>query len=141
MKKAKRKKVSNSQAQSDSKTLLKRILIVNAVGVLTAFALLSLFSLIIMKQSVPSIFMTAAAIFSFAVSAFLIGFLTVRPVRKNGIVLGSIANLPFLVLSLAALLTVSAGKPGIILVAVIAAIVVFGMIGGILAVNLRKRTR
>ena len=73
---------------NDKKTLLISLLIGNALGVAIFFILLSIASAVILKKGVSSGAYTPVSIICSGAAALMAGFISVCPIRKNGLLLG-----------------------------------------------------
>lgn len=103
--------------------------------------LLSVFSVLITNSDLGPVVTTVFAVLSFAFAAFIAGFIAVRPKRKDGIVTGLFASLPVLLISSLVLLGVKGGNPGYTIFITLGVQLVFGIVGGITAANLRSKSR
>ena len=70
------------------KTLLISLLIGNSLGVAIFFILLSIASAVILKKGVSSGAYTPVSIICSGAAALMAGFISVCPIRKNGLLLG-----------------------------------------------------
>lgn len=91
--KSARKRKSKS-AESGGKLIAVRTLTGAIVGAAVFFILSALVSLVAFKQDIPAESLGAAALAISAVSAFLCGYVTVRPIKKNGLMLGMLSAIP-----------------------------------------------
>lgn len=121
------------------KTLLISLLIGNSLGVAIFFILLSIASAVILKKGVSSEAYTPVSIICSGAAALMAGFISVCPIRKNGLLLGlcsSVLPVACVVISAAA-----AGGGVSIKTAIAAAVAVAcACIGGILSANMKKKT-
>ncbi len=130
---AKRRKKNTVQSNVDLRTVIIKIIIGSTVGVALFFALMALMSAISLKldldESRYKYFMIAIG----AIIGFVCGYITVKPVRKKGALLGAVSVIPAGMIIL--LFSFYFGHGGIGTVGWIFALisVVFGMLGGAVA--------
>lgn len=125
---------------NDKKTLLISMLIGNALGAAIFFILLSIASAVILKKGVSSGAYAPVSIVCAAIAAFTAGLFSVIPIRKNGLLLGlcsSVLLIACVVISAAA----AVGSVGIKTAIAVAVAAVCSCVGGILAANMKKKTR
>lgn len=133
-----KRKSKGGGANADLRTIIIRCLTGAIIGTVTFFAILVLMSFIALKADLSDSLYKYLVLADGAVSGFVCGFATVRPIRKNGIIFGAVSALPmFIITALTAFLTSNSGLGAIgwILAGVM---IIFSAIGGILAVNKRK---
>lgn len=137
----KKKKSGRGAEQNSAKTDYKHYIFAFAAELVTLCALLSIFSIIIVKSNVSPCILPFLSIFSFAAAAFCAGFTAVRPKRKNGIVTGFISALPVLAISAAFIAALNNGTVTFVFIITIISQVFCSMAGGIAAANIRKKVR
>ncbi len=135
-------KLKSSRSNETSAPDFKRIIPGSLFGTFLFFVLIVLFSVTALKTD----FLSSAAymplgIFSGAMSSFSGGFISVRPTRKKGALLGILSGLFQAFLITAILLFIYADNPGSGLFIFMAVITVFGLLGGISAVNLKMKKK
>lgn len=137
--------MKKNKTRTNEKNPVKKSLIIYGAAILAEIVslcvLLSVFSLLITKSDLGTAITTVFAVLSFAFSAFIAGFIAVRPKRKDGIVTGLFASLPVLLISALVLLGVKGGSPGYTIFITLGCQLLFGVIGGITAANLRSKSR
>ena len=84
----------SKSAESGGKIIAVRALTGAAVGAAVFFILSAITALAAFKQDIPAEKLGAAALAISAVSAFLCGYITVRPIKKNGLMLGMLSAIP-----------------------------------------------
>lgn len=134
-----------NKTRTNEKNPIKKSLVIYAAAIISEIIslclLLSFFSVLITKSDLGAIVTAVFAVFSFAISAFISGFIAVRPKRKDGIVTGLLASLPVFLISSLVLLGVKGGNPGYTIFITLGAQLIFGIVGGITAANLRSKLR
>lgn len=137
----KKKRTKASAAVNDTKNIIIKILIGSGVGTAVFFLLTALSAFILLQNDSDTPIYKYIMLLAGAFSGFLSGFVAVRPLRKNGLAFGSVSALP--VYLIAVLVSVLIARSGIGLIGWIlfAVMVVFASVGGIVAVNKRKKTR
>lgn len=137
----KKKRTKASATVNDTKNIIIKILIGSGVGTAVFFALTALSAFILLQNDSDTPIYKYIILLAGAISGFLSGFVAVRPLRKNGIAFGSVSALP--VYLIAVLVSVLIARSGIGLIGwiLLAVMVVFASVGGIVAVNKRKKTR
>lgn len=134
----KRRTKPKPQVSGDIKTVAIKALIGSLVGLVVFFILTALASFILWKNDADSEIFKYIMLIIGAVSAFIGGFVAVRPTRKNGIAVGALSALPsYLVIILISVLLSKSGV-GAVGWVLLAVMILFSAIGGIVAVNKRK---
>lgn len=135
-------KSKNGRSKENNTTDYKKTVIGSAIGTVLFFVFIALFSLASLKSDIfsQSSYMPLGLIAA-AVSSFVGGFITVRPVRKNGALLGALTGLVQALLSSALLFFVNNRNSGTGIFILMAVIIVSGAVGGISAVNLNVRKK
>ena len=125
---------------NDKKTLLISLLIGNALGAAIFFILLSIASAVILKKGVSSGAYTPVSIVCAAIAAFIAGLFSVIPIRKNGLLLGLCSSV-LLIACVVVYAAAAGGSVGIKTAIAVAVAAVCACVGGILAANMKKKTR
>lgn len=135
-------KSRSSRSKDNNSSYLNKIIFGSVTGTVLFFTLISLFALIILKTDVfsSSLYMPMGLI-SGALSAFISGFVAVRPVRKNGAAYGALTGFVQALICSAAAFFINGNKVGSGLFILMAVITALGCAGGISAVNLKVRKR
>lgn len=116
------------------------MLIGNALGAAIFFILLSIASAVILKKGVSSGAYAPVSIVCAAIAAFIAGLFSVIPIRKNGLLLGLCSSA--LLIACVVISAAAAGGSVSIKTAIASAVAaVCACIGGILAANMKKKTR
>lgn len=116
------------------------MLIGNALGAAIFFILLSITSAVILKKGVSSGAYAPVSIVCAAIAAFIAGLFSVIPIRKNGLLLGLCSSA--LLIACVVISAAAAGGSASIKTAIASAVAaVCACIGGILAANMKKKTR
>ncbi len=121
---------------------LNRVFISSVIGTAMFFALLAVFSVLVLKSDAfsQSMYMPLGLV-SAAVSSFICGFVAVRPARKNGAVTGGLSGLFQALICAAAVFLINKNKCGTGVFILMAVIVVFSALGGISAVNMKVKKK
>lgn len=138
MAKKKRKRKSAQQGNADLRTVIVKTLIGSVIGAVMFFLLVALMSLIVLKADMSQSPYKYMILGAGMISGFICGFAAVRPVRKNGIVVGALSALPMYLLAVTLATLNSRTGIGVIGWILLGVMIVFAAIGGILAVNKRK---
>lgn len=135
-------KSKSSRSKEKDTSTLNKILIGSVIGTVFFFGIISLFSILILKTDAfsSSLYMPMGLV-SGALSAFTGGFITVRPVRKNGAGYGALTGFIQALISSAAVFFINGNKVGTGLFILMAVIIASGSLGGISAVNLKVKKR
>lgn len=104
-------------------------------------ALIAASSVLLMRVSLTEIQTAVLFIACCCISAVAGGFFCARKPRKNGIVMGAAGAAPLMLVILFATLLVNAGKAGTNIAILIPLMIVFGICGGVVAVNMKKRVK
>lgn len=137
-----KKRKTNKNAEKDNSKNTYKIYLFAFIGELVILcAVLSFFSLIIVKSGISNSIIPFLSILSFAISAFAAGYIAVRPKRKNGIATGFISAVPLMAISAALIVAINKGSISYIFIITIAVQVLCSMAGGITAANIRKKVK
>ena len=132
--------IRRSKPKSDNniKTVALKTLIGSLVGLLAFFGLTALAAFIMWKIDADSSIFKYIMLLVGAVSGMAGGFAAVRPLRKNGIVVGALSALPSYLIII--LISILIAKSGIAVIGWVLLIIelLFSAVGGIIAVNKRK---
>lgn len=137
----KKKRTKASAAVNDTKNIIIKILIGSGVGTAVFFALTALSAFILLQNDSDTPIYKYIILLAGAISGFLSGFVAVRPLRKNGIAFGSVSALPAYLIAVLVSALIARSGIGLIGWILLAVMVVFASVGGIVAVNKRKKTR
>lgn len=110
-------------------------------GMLVFALLLSLSAVAIVKIGLGEKEITVVFIACCSIAAAVGGFVCARKPRKNGILMGLAGSAPLLVILIAAVLLVNGGIAGNNMAIMIPLVLVFGICGGVMAVNMKKRVK
>ncbi len=135
-------KSKNSRSTDNGSSNIKKIIIGSVIGSVMFFVFISLFSLFALKSDMfsQSAYMPAGLV-SGGISSFLGGFISVKPIKKNGVIYGALSGLiQSAICSLAAFL-INNNESGIGIVILMAVIVALGAVGGIAAVNFKIKKK
>ncbi len=117
------------------------LLIGNIIGVVLFFLLTLLASAVILKKTVSSDFYTPVAVIISGFSALAAGFSAVRPLRKNGLIIGLGSSILLIACICVSAALASGGSMGIKTAIAAAVAAVCAAVGGILAANMKKRSK
>lgn len=143
-KKRKRTQQQSSPSQGrrpERKEILGDILRGLLIGVAVFAVLTVICSVLLMKISMGEIETAVLFLFCCCVSAAVGGFFCARRPKKNGILLGLAGCAPLMVIVLLAALLINGGKAGTNIAIMVPLMVIFGICGGVLAVNMKKRVK
>ncbi|MBR6531517.1 MAG: TIGR04086 family membrane protein [Clostridia bacterium] len=133
-----KKRRTKPQVSGDIRTIAVKILIGSLVGVLLFFVLTALASFLLWKTDTDESVYKFVILSVGAFAAFAGGFVAVRPIRKNGIALGTLSTiLPYFIVILVSALVAKSGM-GAVGWILLPLQILFSAIGGIIAVNKRK---
>lgn len=135
----KNKKADGSKSSQNS-DLLIHVLTGSAVSSISFFLFLLTGAALILKLDLDSGSMFFVVLACAIVSSMLGGFTAVRKTRKNGALLGALSTVPSIAAIIISAFIAAKSSPGINMLSTAAAMIIFGAVGGILAVNLRKKT-
>ncbi len=135
-------KPKTSRAKEKDYSLLKRVSVSSIISSVVFFVLIAVFSFAVLKTDMfsSSSYMFFGVI-SAALSAFLCGFITVRPIRKNGIVYGAVSGFVLALICSAVMFFVNGNKSGVGIFILMVLFVVFSALGGISAVNFKVKKK
>ncbi len=122
------------------KTLMISLLAGNAIGAAIFFVLLSIAAAVILKKGVSSGAYAPVSIACAATAAFVAGLSSVIPIRKNGLLLGLCSSVLLVACIVISALTAGGGV-GIKTAITTAVAGICAGVGGILAANMKKKTR
>lgn len=135
-------KSKSSRAKEKNTSNINKIIVGSVIGSVFLFMLILLFSFLVLKTDSfsSSLYLPAGLVFG-AMSAFVGGFVSVRPIRKNGALFGTLTGLAQALICSASMFFINGNNAGSGLFILMAVITAFGSIGGISAVNLKVRKR
>lgn len=117
--------------------LLRSLLISGAVlGALLAVAALCITQIALGDKEITVVFIACCCI-----SGTTGGFFCARKPRKNGILMGLIGSVPLIAIITAVALLVNGGTVGTNMAITVPLTLVFGICGGVIAVNMKKRVK
>ncbi len=131
-----KRKLSAKESPALLQTAIKT-LIGSLVNIIIYFALTAVFSLISLKTDAKSDYFRYMIFFISAMSGLVGGFAAVKPIRKNGILIGAVSAAPaFLIIFLVSSII---SRTGISITGWVAAAIMtlFSAIGGIISANKR----
>lgn len=135
-------KSKNSRSKENNSTDYSKIIIGSVIGAVLFFVLIALFSAAALRTDLfPQSVYIPFGLLSAAVSSIIGGIITVRPLKKNGALLGALTGLVQALISSAAVFFINERNSGTGIFILMAVFVVFGAIGGISAVNLKVRKK
>lgn len=117
-----------------------KILISSAIGIALAVCFLLSSSALVLRNDFSESVQSILAFLSFALSAFAAGFISGKLLHKSGIVYGAVCTVP-MCLFLMILCAVLYGNLGGKYVLCCVLMLLLGAIGGISAVNVRRKRR
>lgn len=138
---AKKKGHSAVKDEKSSKYVLKKVVWGSVFGIAAFFVLFAVFAAVLLKGGVKQSLYPFIALGISALAAFVSGFAAVRPIRRNGILLGIFSSIPIIVVIIAALLITNRGDLGFFTLMMIPLMLLTGAVGGIVSVNMRRLKR
>ncbi len=133
-------KTKNSRKEENVSSVSKIFLSAVAGGILY-FALLAVFAVLALKNGFDSSVYMPVGMFAGFITAMLGGFVTVRPIKKNGAVFGALCGLIQAILCALILFVANKAVAGTHIFILMAVIIAGGALGGIIAVNLKIKKR
>ena len=135
-------KSKSSRSKETDSTDYKKIFFSSSIGTAVFLLFIVLFALIALKnESFSQSTYIPVGFISAAVSSFMAGYMTVRPVKKNGALLGFLTGMIQALISSAVLFFINERHSGTGVFILMGIIVLFGIIGGISAVNIKVRKK
>ncbi len=135
------KKQTKKKNVAGEKALFKNILFGSLAGTVVFFIVISLFTLIILKNDLSEDFYPIFLLFAGALSAFSGGFISVIPVKRNGLILGILSTLPtyFIIFAVSSIVN----RTGISIYGwiMLGIMILFGGISGIIAANKKRKIK
>ncbi len=132
---------STRGGNSDRKQLLADILRGMAVSLIGFTVLASASAAVLMEVGLNQIETLILFLFCCCVSAGAGGFFCARRLKKNGIVMGLAGCVPLSILILAVALLINGGQAGTNIAIMFPLTIIFGICGGVLSVNMKKRAK
>lgn len=123
---------------NDIRTVAIKTLTGSLVGLVIFFLLTAVATAVLWKTDADSEMYKYILLVIGAISAFICGFVAVRPVRKNGIVFGALSVLPTYLITIIVSMLISKSGIGLFGLILLGIQILFAAIGGIIAVNKRK---
>lgn len=123
---------------NDLKTVIIKTLTGSLVGLVIFFLLTAAATAVLWKTDADSEIYKYILLSVGAVSAFICGFVAVRPVRKNGIVFGALSVLPVYLITIIVSMLISKSGVGLFGWILLGIQLLLAAVGGIIAVNKRK---
>ncbi len=123
---------------NDIRTVAIKTLTGSLVGLVIFFLLTAVATAVLWKTDADSEMYKYILLVIGAISAFVCGFVAVRPVRKNGIVFGALSVLPTYLITIIVSMLISKSGIGLFGWILLGIQILFAAIGGIIAVNKRK---
>ncbi len=132
------KKSRRGKEDSGRKKAVLTVLKGSAVGTVLFFLLLLFASRAMLRFDLDSNLLAVFAFTAIALAAFVSGFAAVRPTRKKGVPMGALSVMPILVV-IAVATAIASGSLGHNMLIAAAVMVVCGALGGIAAVNAKRK--
>ena len=130
-----------NRKDNKSKTPYSKIATGSVISTALFFLFIGLFALMALNSGVSaSLYMPTGMIFG-AITAFLGGFISVRPLKEKGVLFGAISGVIQAVICAAVLFFINKGSVGTGVFILSALIIVFSGLGGIAAVNLKIKKK
>lgn len=119
--------------------VIRKTLVGSLIGTVLFFTLLCLAAAVILKKPIETKLFPIISLFISALSAFISGFVAVRPIRKNGILMGLCSCAPLVIIAGATVLFETGGNIGIMTAVMAGIMILCAALGGIAAVNIRQK--
>lgn len=132
-------KSKRARREEQKASPLVKISVGAATGVVLFFTLISAISLATLKAGLGNEIYLPSGLAAGALSGFAAGFVAVKPIKKNAVPFGAAAGLAASVISVAISAAISSAA-SLKLLALIGVMTLCSALGGILAVNMRKRS-
>ncbi len=135
--------VKNKSSRKESKynTKLIKVAVGAVISTVLFFSLLAVFAVLSLKSDFSASLYLPAGLLSGAVSAFMGGFICVRPIMEKGALFGLISGVVQAVVCSAVLFALNGGAAGNGLFILFGIISAFSVLGGIAAVNLKIKKK
>lgn len=135
--------VKNKSSRKESKynTKLINVSVGAVISTVLFFGLLAVFAALSLKSGFSASLYLPAGLLSGAVSAFLGGFICVRPIKEKGALFGLVSGVVQAVVCSAVLFALNGGAAGNGLFILFGIITAFSVLGGIAAVNLKIKKK
>lgn len=134
-------KPKKSRREEKQSAPFLRIVIAAVSGAVFYFVLIAVFAAFALKSGAGVSSYMPAGLAAGAVSCLFSGFAAVRPIKEKGAVYGSLTGLIQAVVSSIVLFIVNHASAGNGLFILSAIMMICGMLGGIAAVNMKKRKK
>ncbi len=120
---------------------MNKIISGSVFGVVLFFAFLMLFSLFSLKKSLDSSVYLPASLAAGGVSGLISGFIIVKFIKENGVLYGGITGTIQAIIDSLIIFIFNKGSAGIGLLILIIIVAFCGALGGIGAVNIKKKIK
>ncbi len=124
-----------------SKFSIGKICIISALGTVLFFLLLALFSAVALKKGINQSAFLPVGLVSGGLSAFIVGFAAVRPIKSKGILYGALAGSIQSLFCSVILFIANNRTAGTGIFILSGIMILFASLGGITAVNLKIRKK
>lgn len=127
--------------QGGVEQIAKPILVSVAVGTVVCIGILLLLSVLLSVKSIPQALIGPMAIFAIIAGAFVSGFFCARTQRQKGLAYGAVCGAVLSLLVLLAGIGLPGNDMGMLALFKVVFMLLGGMLGGVLGVNVRHRRR
>lgn len=134
-------KTKRSRRDENKSSAMQKIIIGAVVGAVLFFILLALFALFALKSNVSTSSYMPGGIFLGTLSAFVCGFVAVKPLKQKGIPYGAAAGLAQALICSTVLFIANKTNAGAGLFILMSLMVAASAGGGIAAVNMKIRKK
>ncbi len=138
IKSTKRKKRSNTEKPTSSSAYIKTILKGSLIAVISFFALTLIMAVAVVKIGMGESIQSIAMFFVSALSAFIGGFFSLLKTREKGLISGILVSLPAALL-ISIVLICALKDIGLKTLAMVLSMAIGGAMGGITAVNKKRK--
>lgn len=134
-------KSKTSRREEKKGSPFTKIIIAAVLGVAVYFIFIAVFAAFALKSGADNSSYMPAGMVIGAVSALISGFAAVRPIKEKGAVYGALTGLVQALISSLVLFIVNHASAGNGIFILTAVMIICGMLGGIAAVNMKKRKK
>lgn len=134
-------KSKKSRREESSASPIIKIIIGSSAGSILYFAMLAVFATLALKSNVSSSSYMLIGNLIGALTGFISGFATVRPIKEKGAIYGGLTGLLQALICATVLFIVNKASAGSGIFIMIAVIIIAGIAGGITGVNLKTKKK
>ena len=132
---------SKSRVDEKNGFNIAKVTAVSLIGSVLFFSFTALFSLFALKNNISSSTYMPSGLIAGAVSAFIAGFITVRPIKQKGALYGALSGFFQALICSIVLFIVNGGSAGTGIFILSGLMILLSATGGISAVNLKIKKK